>query len=106
MSKVKDNELDWYKFFNDPKHGIEYHWQNVYNNNLEIIDHRIIVFLSLWDVERFNEEIGHLYDSFSDEGGIDCMWQDNYIAVKDFIPICEYYDIDPERVFPDKSDLD
>jgi hypothetical protein len=26
--------------------------------------------------------------------------------VKDFIPICEYYDIDPERVFPDKSDLD
>ena len=33
------------------------------------------------------------------------MWQDNYIAVKDFIPICEHYGIDPERVFPDRSDL-
>ena len=106
MSKVKDTELDWYKFFNDPEHGIEYHWQNVYNNNHEVIYHRIIVFLSLWDVERFNEEIGKLYDSFSDEGGIDCMWQDNYIAVKDFIPICEHYGIDPERVFPDKSGLE
>ena len=46
----------------------------------------------------FTKEIGDFYHDLWEEGGIDAHWQGKHIAV-DFIPVCEYYELDPNEIF-------
>ena len=89
---MKTAELTWYKFFKSRK--CEYHWY----------DNMCIVFMSLYDIEEFIEEIGNPYSDFSEEGGIDCKWQGYCLAI-DFVPICEYYEIEAENIFDKENEL-
>jgi hypothetical protein len=97
QKRVTDDKLKWYKFFNN--RGIEYHWYKNYDNDKNENPYQVIVFLDTGEMVEFTQYIGSLYLDFGEEGGIECYWQDNNIAVN-FYPILMYYEIEPEEIFP------
>lgn len=75
-------ELDLYRFIHD--NGIEMRW------DCDILS----AWIPFWGLQEFTDLIsGTLYG-----GGIDSRLQRDGIWV-DLVPICEYYDIDPQRIF-------
>lgn len=78
-------ELDLYRFVTD--HKIEYHWDND--------GKKIHMFVNYLDIRTFYSIL--TYNIF-DEEGIECNMKDGYFAFE-MVEICEYYDIESERVF-------
>jgi len=77
-------ELDLYQFLNENE--IEMRWD----------DDVLSTWISHWDIDDFCK----LIKSSLDEGGRDArILSDGSIWI-DLAPICEYYGIEPERIFP------
>ena len=95
--KVTDDINVWRRFFNgDEKETgtlIEYHWIDRGKENQQCS-----AFLDTYDMTAFTKEIGDFYHDLWEQGGIDAHWQGKHIAV-DFIPVCEYYELDPNEIF-------
>lgn len=79
------NELDLYKFLED----ISMDWRG----------EELIIWIPFWKIETFTKMVG--YDYFS-ESGHDVNLQHECIAL-DLVPICEYFDIEPERMLEKKE---
>ena len=79
-------ELELYKFIND--NSIEWHRKN----NEGTPD--IIIFPYSFHIEDFSKLLG----TYTDDGGVECRMMNGYFAfwMKD---ICEYFDIDIDKVF-------
>lgn len=56
--------------------------------------------LSCWISHYSIAEFADFISSSLDEGGRDCTLLSNGSIWLDLVPICEYYGIDPERIFP------
>ena len=80
------NALDLYKFVNDNK--IEYH-KSMSDEN------EIYLFVNNRLIDKFNKLLGL---SIIDDGGLNCVMKDGYIAFE-MKYICEYYDIEITEVF-------
>ena len=80
-------ELELYKFIKN--HNIEWHRED--NNGTE----DVIIFPLFCHINTLNTLLS---PGLFDDGGIECRIMDGYIAIwmKD---ICEYYDIEIEKVF-------
>lgn len=80
-------ELDLYKFIQE--HGVEYHWH----------DNDVIMFVNIWNIEEFNKMLPlNIYD----DNGIECIMKQGYFCFKMDL-ICNYCDIEMERIFTDKN---
>ena len=77
---LRMNELNLYKFLED----ISIDWRS----------EKLIAWIPFYRIQDFVEMIG--YDYFS-ESGHDVNLQYESIAL-DLVPICEYFDIEPERI--------
>lgn len=82
-------ELQLYKFINN--NGCEWHWNP---------DGHLIIFISHYHLKDFCDMLGR--NAFDDDG-LPCeqhLCADGDIALNGFENVLEYYDIEPENVFP------
>lgn len=82
-------ELQLYKFVTEK--GCEWHWD--YDNHL-------VLFVSPCDLKEFCKMLGRYV---FDDGGLNCeqhLCPDGDLALVEFENILEYFDIEPENVFP------
>ena len=86
-------ELQLYKFIND--HDCEWHWNP---------DGHLIVFINWFWLEEFCRMLGR---NIFDDDGLPCeqhLCADGDVALNEFENVLEYYDIEPENVFPKDED--
>ena len=89
-------ELELYRFINDRQCAWywDYHYDGVH----------LVLFISSDDLKDFCKMLG--YNIFDDEG-LPCeqkLLHDGSVGFAPFENICDYYGIDPEKVFPGKKD--
>ena len=84
-------ELDLYKFITNNE--VEWHKTHYdYGNRTEVV-----IFVNLWDIKEFGELFGS--DGIvNDDGGIPCHLKEGCYAFE-MANICDYYDIDIDKVF-------
>ena len=82
------NELDLYKFLEEKAAQLE--WWGKDGKNEELI-----VWIPLFHIEEFIKLLGNQYLNL--ESGMEARLQNDYI-VFDLVPICEYFDIELERI--------
>lgn len=82
-------ELQLYKFIND--NGCEWHWNP---------DGHLTIFISPYYLKDFCAMLGRCV---FDDGGLNCdqyLHSDGDVVLDKFENILEYFDIEPENVFP------